>query len=563
MAFDGIILKSIVSELNTFLMNGKINKVFNPTKNEVILGIYANGKNYALNICIDASNYRIHLTTKQKPNPINASNFCMLLRKYLIGMRIKEIHSYGLERIVKIDLEGYNELNDFITRKLVVELMGKHSNIILLNENNRIIDSLRHTDTFSNSLRNILPSHVYEYPENNKKSFSDIKNFNEFYSLFGNLENTELNSVVTIIINTFTGFSKLFVKNCIDVLQLSNPLNIEDFERLYEYINNIINNIGTCSLSPITYELNNKLDYTVTLDAHEKDLYFNFFIDDFYFNKETIDNFKNYRNTVLKLLLNYLTKYRKRLLNINDKLKECDNMDVYRIYGELITANLYRLSKENTSSITLENYYDNNKPITISLDKSITPAINAKKFFKKYNKLKNALEIVNKQKIETSKEINYIESIIYELETAKTISDIDDIYSEILENLDIGKSIKNTKNKDISFNPKKYEIDGFIVFVGKNNKQNDYLTTKFASKTDIWFHTKEIHGSHVILKNNGQEITNDILIKCAKLAAKNSKAKQSSNVPVDYTLIKFVKKPSGAKPGMVIYTNNKTLYVTP
>lgn len=557
MAFDGIILKSIVCELNTTLNNGKINKVFEPTKNDIILGIYANGKNYALNICIDAVNYRIHLTTTQKPNPINAPNFCMLLRKYLIGMRIKEIHNYDLERIVKIDLEGYNELNDFVTRRLVVELMGKHSNIILLNENNRIIDSLRHTDTFSNSSRNILPSYTYEYPKNDKINFTSLNNFDEFYNIVSS-------DLITTLCNTFTGFSKLFAETVLNKLEISSNPTLEELKKVYIYINDIVTNIGTNNISFQSCQIANKEDYTVTLEKHSNKLHFNFSIDDFYFNKETNDNFKNYRNNVLKLLLTHLNKYKKRLQNIDHKLSECEQLDTYRIYGELITANLYHISKENIDSITLENYYNNNEPIRISLDKSISPAQNAKKFFKKYNKLKNALEIVDIQKKETSKEIYYIESIIYELETAKTVSDIDDIYSEISENIAFNKPNKNqSKKKSVDFSPKKYEIDNYTIFVGKNNKQNDYLTTKYASKNDIWFHTKDIHGSHVILKNNGCEITDDILIKCAKLAAKNSRASHSSNVPVDYTFVKFVKKPTGANPGMVIYTNNKTLYVTP
>lgn len=550
MAFDGIILKSVVMELNNILRNGKINKVFEPTKNEIILGIYANGKNYALNICIDANNYRIHLTTNLKSNPLNAANFCMLLRKYLIGMRIKDIHNYDLERIVKIDLEGYNELNDLVNRKLIIELMGKHSNVILLNENNRIIDSLRHIDILSNSNRNILPSYPYEYPQNTKISFIQLKNFDEFYEIISTSKEdfTIIDNVVNALSNTFIGFSNFFVQNACKKLELPKILSKEDLEHLYLYIKEIVQNIGTQNLSFTMCEENNKNDYSVMLVSHKENLHFNFEIDDFYFNKETNENFKNYRNTVLRLLLNNLTKYKKRLHNIDNKLKECSNMDTYRIYGELITANLYRIPKENCNSVTLENYYNNNELITIALDNKFSPSINAKNFFKKYNKLKNALEIVNIQKIDTEKEINYIESIIYELEMANSIVDIDDIYNEISENITFNKHTKTSRNKTDTFNPMKYEIDGNTVFVGKNNKQNDYLTTKFASKNDIWFHTKDIHGSHVILKNDGQEITDDILIKCAKLAAKNSKARLSSNVPVDYTFIKFVKKPSGAKP---------------
>lgn len=304
----------------------------------------------------------------------------------------------------------------------------------------------------------------------------------------------------------------------------------------------------------------------------------NFFIDDFYFNKETYETFRNHKNTLLKSILDTLKKYNKRLDNINKKLHECDNMEKYRIYGELITANLYRIPNKNLEYIELENYYDNNNKIIINLDKKFLPSINAKNFFKKYSKLKNALEIVSTQKQDTLKEINYIESIVYELENCSTVEDLTYIFEEISGNDIFNKKMskntnknckvkksKLTKNKDFTFNPIKYTINGYTVLVGKNNKENDYLTLKFANKNDIWFHAKNFHGSHTILRiaNNLPYPSDDILVKVAKLAATHSKAKNSSNVPVDYCEVKFVKKPSGSRPGMVIYSNNKTLNVNP
>ena len=274
-----------------------------------------------------------------------------------------------------------------------------------------------------------------------------------------------------------------------------------------------------------------------------------------------------------------MKKYNKRLEHINQKLKECDDMDKYRIWGELITANLYRIPNKNVDMVKVENYYDNNNLITIKLDKKYSPSINAKRFFKKYSKLKNALEIVSVQKVDTLNELDYIESVVYELENSTSVNELVDIFEEISEN-DIFKDrtskyktkkkskIKKsslTKNKDVSFNPIKYNVDGYTVLVGRNNKENDYLSLKFANKNDLWFHTKDIHGSHTILKIDTSKPLpdSDILVKVAKIAALHSKAKNSSNVPVDYCEVRFVKKPSGSKPGMVIYTNNKTLNVTP
>ena len=225
MAFDGIVTKSIVSELNKFILDGKINKVFEPNKNEIILGIYNKGKNYALNCTISVDNYRINLTTNSKPNPLNAPNFCMLLRKHIIGGKIKNISTPGLERIVVLDLECYNELNDLITKKLVIELMGKHSNIILLNDKNIIIDSLRHLDSSSNSLRDILPAHPYEFPEVSKKDFTQISNFDEFYSLTKDLDDLDNG-----ISNTFNGISKLFIQSVLEENQLENIPNKDNLK---------------------------------------------------------------------------------------------------------------------------------------------------------------------------------------------------------------------------------------------------------------------------------------------------------------------------------------------
>lgn len=569
MAFDGITTKSISYELQYSILGGKINKFFEPNKNEVLLSIYANGKNYALNICIDSNLYRIHLTTNAKPNPLNAPNFCMLLRKHLIGYKIKAISSNdNLERIIKIELEGYNELNDLTTKYLMVELMGKHSNIILLNDKFFIIDSLRHLDTLSNSYRDILPAHEYTYPENVKNNFYTIKSAEEFCNLV--LTNNVTN-LTNFLVGYFTGFSKPFIKNIIIKQNIRNTdFSKDDILKMYEYLSKILNNLDSNHVSLTKYSNEKgKLDYVIDLETKTSNLDINFYIDDFYYNKEANNNYVSYRNNLLKLISHILKKYSLRLESINNKLKECENKDLYKLYGELITANLYKFSKDyNSDKVELENYYDNNTILTIPLDNTISIANNAKKYFKKYNKLKNALEIVTLQKKETEEELQYIESIIYELEYAKNIQEVNEIYNEISENPIFKDYIQsnnktNTKKDANISTPREYHIDGFTVLVGKNNKQNDYLTTKLASPNDIWFHTKDIHGSHVILKNPSENISNDTLIKCAKLAAYYSKGRLSSNVPVDYCFVKYVKKPNGSKPGMVIYTNNKTLNVTP
>lgn len=563
MAFDGIVTKSIVNELNP-LIGGKIDKIHEPDKNTIILGIYSQGKNYALNICIDAHNCRINLTTHSRINPIVAPNFCMLLRKHLIGGRITNISMMGLERLINIEIVIINEFNEIETKTLVVELMGKHSNIILLRPNNIIIDAMRHI-TSENSYREILPSRTYTLPDSDKFNFMILKNFEDFYLKFAD---TNLDDLGKSIVNTFTGFSLSFVRSAINKCGITSTSK-DELEKIYNYFCDIIKNEHILTFEPV-YKNDKISDYVLVVGNCNDPFHLNFFIDDFYFERETVEAFTNYRNTIFRMILDVLKKYNNRLLSINAKLKECDDMNKYKLYGELITANLYRLSNIHSSSVELENYYDDNNLISIPLDSKYSPSINAKRYFKKYSKLKNAFQIVSVQKLETEKELDYIESIVYELENSTTLEDVQDIFEEISENVVFKEKLKkkgkknkvSKKKSQQTFSPIEYDVDGFKVYVGRNNKENDWLTLSFANKNDIWFHTKDIHGSHVILKVD-KPINNDILVKCAEIAAKHSKAKLSSNVPVDYCLVQFIKKPHGAKPGMVIFTNNKTLNVKP
>ena len=582
MAFDGIVTKAITSELQQ-LIGSRIDKVYEPNKNDIILGFYLNGVNYALNICTNAQNYRLHLTTHTKPNPKNALNCCMLLRKYLIGLRIKNIISVNLERVITIEFEGFDDIDDIITKKLIIELMGRHCNVILLDENNMIIDSLRHISSDNELTREIVPHVKYVYPSTNKLNFLEVTNFQDFkLKLNLDFEKMHISDLPSQISNTFNGISKGFISHIIETLHLDTSSKIEDssLEAIYANMKHIIDATDSLQLGfdIIKDSKGNVKDYALCIKDSSEPFSLNFFIDDYYFQKEISEEFKVYRNSISKLILDTLKKYNKRLYNINAKLKECDHMDTYKLYGELITANLYRIKNENTDTVSLENYYDNNKVIAIPLDKRYSPSHNAKLFFKKYNKLKNALLIVGEQKEETIKDLDYIESVIYELEACSTIEDISNVFEEISEssvfkertekykekkNPKVKKS-KLTKNKYVHFNPIKYKIEDYTLLVGRNNMENDYLTLKYAKKTDLWFHTKDIHGSHCILVLNGAPLPqDDILLKCAEIAAYHSKARNSSNVPVDICEVKYVKKPNGAKPGMVIYKNNKTLHVTP
>lgn len=575
MAFDGMVTKAVCLEL-TDLIGAKIDKVYQPNKNTILLGLYHKGKNYALTICIDSQNCRLHLTTHSKQNPPVASNFCMVLRKNLIGLIIKNIHTFDLERLVRIELEGLDEFDDLLSKKLMVELMGRHSNIILLDDTNKIIDSARHIKEDNETFRDILPHTLYQMPSCTKENFLECRNFDDFLAKIPAMATNSVEDFPTIFTNIFNGISQKSIEFILKKLKI-DTLDIDTLKELYNYLNNLINSIGTKQLS---IQINSEKDYQLVKKENSTPFSLNFCLDDFYHKKETLEEFKSHRNTLLKLILTTLQKYQKRLKNINQKLLECDDMEKYRIYGELITANLYRISEQKQKEITLENYYEENSPaIKIPLDPRYSPSFNAKKYYKKYHKLKNALEIVNIQKQETLEELDYLESIVYELENSSTLEEVSMIFEEISENVIFQektktltnkktqkvKKSKMTKNKTVTFNPIKYTLDGFTILVGKNNRENDYLTLKLANKTDIWFHTKDIHGSHVILKRSDftQEIPTELLVKVAQIAAFHSKAKNSSNVPVDYCEVKQVKKPSGSKPGMVIYHHNQTLNVNP
>ena len=586
MAFDGIVTKAVVSELNTCLINGKINKIFEPSKNEILLGVYSSGKNYCLNVSIDSVNYRINLTTNSKPNPQNVLNFCMVLRKHLTGGTIKRIYSNGLERIVFIDIDVYNELNDLITKTLVVELMGKHSNVILLNSEHTVIDSLRHLNKFDNSNRDIFPGSKYLNIESDKKDFLAVKTFDEFYRDVS-IDSENLPSTLSKVYN---GFGKKNVSYLLETLNIPTAVSTNNLKEVYSYLKDLFANMPD---NVVLKEYSSvKKDYFAYKSTNDG-LAANFYLDDFYTSKEQSEQFKQYRDTVLKLVLNHVGKIKERISTIDLKIADCTNAEKYRLYGELITSNLYRIPDYPQSEVTLENYYDNNNLITIPLDEKFSPSKNAKNFFKKYRKLQNTIAIVEKQKELSEAELSYLESIVYELEEVSTIEDIDNIYSEICDNLIFGKNAntvnnhvynkqskitnsKSSKQSNASNMPEKRNIDGYTVYIGKNNKQNDYLTCRLAQNSDIWFHTKDIHGSHVVLKTDSLHsssenssasctfnIPDSVLYKCASIAAYYSKARMSQNVPVDYTLIKYVKKPNGAKPGMVIYTNNKTIYANP
>lgn len=558
MAFDGIITKSIVTELNKNIKGSKVNKVLQPNKNEIVLELYSKeGGKYHLLMSILPEGCRLHLTNHLKANPSNPFNFCMLLRKYLVGSKILEISSYDLERTVEIKFEARNELNDIVKRRLYVEIMSRQSNIVLTNENNTIIDCLKH---FEDDKRPRVPSFPFIFTPVLKSSFIEIETFADFYEIISESPEERLSERLP---DELIGFSKNLVLKAIEVLGIDDFSNdIDDLENIYNYFKDLIENMET---NHVRVDRIGK-DYTlISSNKREENLTINQFLDDFYFEKEQQILFQTSKNNLLKIVSASLKKVYKKLENINQKLKDCDNMEKYKLYGELLTANLYQLKgDQNLEEVEVLNYYTNTN-MKIPLDIKYNVSNNIERFFKKYNKLKHTLEIVSVQKVEAEKEIDYIESIIYSLENVRSMEEIHQIYNEITENFTFKNENRmnhQPKEKQEEMKLHKLEILGYQIYVGKNNSQNDYLTFHLASREDLWFHAQKIHGSHVVIKKKGQEeIPEEVIFQAAKLAKENSKGANSSVVPVDYCEIKFVKRAQNRKLGMVNYTNFNTVLV--
>lgn len=563
MAFDGIITSSVVNELNNNLNNSRIEKIYMPTKNDIILIFHANREKIKLLISIDASNARFHFTKQNKDNPVKAPQFCMVLRKYLQGAKLLVAYQYGLDRVVSLELENINELGDLVHYKLYIELMGKYSNLILVNNENKILDSMRHVDSSMSSIREVLPAREYILPSILDKNEFIGMNYEQFVA---NLQLASmdpyfsLENMSKIIANQFVGFSKTFIDNLLKYCNIKTTFNKENTTNLYNTINLVLYNIHQNLVNLTHYGKDYHIDLneftTSTSITNVSD-----FLDRFYTDKEAIQILKTAKFNLEKDVITIKYKYEKNLKRVNDILEDAYEMEKYKLYGELISSNIYRMHI-GMKEIKLENYYDDNKIVSIPLKENLTPARNAQAYFKKYNKLKNSISYAYAQKEDYKKNIDYLESVLYLTSEAASVTELDNIKLELAEagHLKISNGKKKYRD-EIALEPFVYSKDGIDILVGRNNLQNDKLTLKDARKNYTWLHTKDIHGSHVIIKSETVPI--NVLEYAAQLAVIHSQAKNSSKVPVDYTLVKYVHKPSGAKPGKVIYTDYKTIIVNP
>lgn len=567
MPFDGVFTHSILKEISS-LINDRIDKVQQPTKDEIILTFKKNKQNIKLLLSCNPSFPRIHFTEQSRENPKTAPNFCMLLRKYLIGAKISEINQINFDRIIEIKLESKDELGYAAEYYLIIEIMGKHSNIILLNKDRIIVDSIKHIGSDISRYREVLPGVNYVNPPSNNKVDPLKINKDYFLSLVNN--NMDI-TPVKLLCNSFFGVSKAFaeeISNKYSTLKI-HELSENNIDSLYENFTNYVSKIKNGLFSYMICYLDGQMvDYYSFYLQKYSNYSLKYFdspskiLDSYYGEKDVKNTLKQKFHDLFKLVNNLLERNSKKVQIYNLKIDECMNFETWKIYGDLIMANQYIINS-NMEEVEVENFYDESlSKVTIPLEKDITPTQNAQKYYKKYAKEKSTIEIVNGQLNDSINEKDYLESTLYNIENANDVETIEEIKLELSELGYIKRKKRVSKGQKST--PMHYiSSDNYDIYVGKNNHQNDYLTTKFAISSDIWMHTKNIPGSHVIIKSKDGKVSDTALLEGALLAAYNSKAKNSTNVPVDYTEKKNVKKPSGAKPGMVIYYTNKTIYTTP
>ncbi|PMC38382.1 hypothetical protein CJ195_07900 [Bacillus sp. UMB0899] len=560
MSFDGLFTYTITEELKNVLLNGKITKIHQPYKYDLIFQIRSGGKNHKLFLSAHPSYARLHLTNESYENPSEPPMFCMLLRKHLEGGVIEHIEQPGMERIVIIDVRSRNELGDVTVKRLMIEIMGRHSNVILVDrERGMIVDSIKHLSPAVNRHRTVLPGHSYVLPPEQGKA----NPFEADEELV--LKKLDFNSgkIAQQIVQQFSGISPLFAS------EVTHRAGLVNRRTIPEAFLSLINEIKENKISPSIYEQRQKEQFYMIHLTHLADAKVKSFptiseaLDRYYYGKAERDRVKQQGNDLERFMVNEKKKNEKKIKKLAATLDQAEKANEFQLYGELITANIYAIKKGDKVADVINYYDEENKSITIPLDVQKTPSENAQKYFLKYQKAKNSVEVVHEQIQLAQAEIDYFEGLIQQIESASP-KDIEEIREELIEGGYVKqRQSRNTKKKK-SLKPilEHYlSTDGTEMIVGKNNKQNEYLTNKLAARDDIWLHTKDIPGSHVVIRNSNP--SEQTIVEAANLAAYFSKAKNSSSVPVDYTAIRHVKKPSGAKPGFVIYDNQQTVYVTP
>lgn len=564
MAFDGAFLSAVVSEIRRKAINCRVDKIYQPSKEEILLSLSSVAFSGRLYVSVRSSSPRIHFTNQKIENPPVPPMFCMLLRKKLLNSKLINVRQKGFERAVYLDFEGRNDFGDKTVYTLVAELIGRNANLILNSEDGKILDAVKRTDIEAS--RRIMPGAKYEAPED--RGLVDISNLN--ISTLLDIIKGSKGPIFDLFFKNFSGICPLAVneiigedKNCEELRE--NELNalISRFKCFLEHINNPV---------PVVFETqNDKKDYyffvpslysETNIEEYDD---FSCLLDDFYDKRDKKERMRIKTAALNKAVSTLIARTKRRLNNQSEELSRTDNREELRIFGELIKANLH-LIKNGDSEVTVMNYYSENcDNIVIKLDPTLSPVNNSQKYFKEYRKA-NVAKIKLAELIEKGKdELIYLESVLHEIESAESDSDINSVTEELFEGGYIRKpkGFSQKKNKKAALETIDYiSSDGFLISAGKNNVINDVLTLKIAGGKDMWFHVKDIPGAHVIVFAEGKEIPDTTLDEAAMIAAYHSKAAEGVTVKVDYLPAKRVKKPNGAKPGMVIYENYKTAFVS-
>ena len=570
MAFDGITIANIVHDLNQTILGGKINKIAQPENDELILTIKNNRTQYRLFLSASASLPLIYLTGNNKPGPLTAPNFCMLLRKHIGSGKIISITQPGMERVIRFEIEHLNEMGDLCTKYLIVEIMGKHSNIIFTNDNEQIIDSIKHVSAHMSSVREVLPGRPYFIPATQAKADPFDLTADILCEQILNKPAPTAKAIYTSV----TGISPLIAEeicyragidggvptdglSSLEKLHLAHTfLRIMDDIRQGMFEPNIVYK-GKEPVEFASLKLTQYQDLSVTEFSSISEL-----LETYYAEKNIVTKIRQKSVDLRKIVQTSLERNVKKYQLQQKQMKDTEKKDKYRIWGELINTYGYGL-EPGIKSFEALNYYTN-ETVNIPLDPTLTPQENAKKYFDKYSKLKRTADALENLLQETDSEIRHLESIAASLDIAVSEDDLIQIKEELTEYGYIRRKYTSGKKVKITSKPFHYiSSDGFHIYVGKNNYQNEELSFKFASGNDWWFHAKGQPGSHVIVKTNGEELPDRTFEEAGRLAAYYSKGRQAPKVEIDYTLKKNLRKPTGGKPGFVVYYTNYSLLIEP
>ncbi|MDE6845985.1 MAG: NFACT family protein [Lachnospiraceae bacterium] len=578
MAFDGITIANITAELNSTLLGGRIYKIAQPESDELLLTIKNNSSQYRLLLSADASLPLIYLTETNKPSPMTAPGFCMLLRKHLQNARITGITQPGLERIIHLELEHLNELGDVCRKKLIVEIMGKHSNIIFCDDQNKIIDSIKHISGMVSSVREVLPGRDYFVPQTQDKynplrfcpQYTEEAPVMSYVNLCDHMRAKPM-AVYKAIYSSYTGLSPIMAQEIcyragIDADMPANVLEDAPMHALYDTLTAMMSQVVTASFTPtIIYDGREPIEFAalpLTLYADKTARTYGSIsavLEQYYAERSIVTRIRQKSVDLRKIVQTALERNIKKYDLQMRQMQDTEKREKYKIYGELLNTYGYNV-EPGAKSMEALNYYTN-ETVTIPLDDTLTPQENAKKYFDKYGKMKRTYEALSELTIQVKEEIEHLESILAALDIAMQEEDLVQIKEELIESGYIRRK-GGTKKTKITSKPFHYiSSDGFHMYVGKNNYQNDELTFKFATGNDWWFHAKQKAGSHVIVKTEGQELPDRTFEEAARLAAYYSKGREQNKVEIDYIQKKHVKKPAGAKPGFVVYYTNYSMAI--